>query len=127
METNEITREIIRCAYMVHTELGPGLLESVYKECLAYELTESGLYVEKEKPCPLIYKSVQLNLGFRFDLLVEETVVVEVKAKAQYHDSDFPQILTYLRISGKQVGLMFNFNLRHLKDGIRRAVLDYRD
>jgi len=127
MELNAITGEIIRCSMLIHTELGPGLLESVYKECLAYELTQSGFFVEKEKSYPLIYKGVMMESGFRLDLLVNNRVVVEIKSQPNLAEVHFAQTLTYLKITNCQVGLLINFNVKHLKEGIRRIVHNYQE
>ena len=121
-EINQLTEEILRCAFKVHTSLGPGLLESSYKECLYYELNKSRLYTEKEKGLPLIYESVRLDVGYRIDLLVEGEVVVETKAVESITDVHIAQVLTYLKLSGCKVGLLLNFHTKHLKDGIRRLI-----
>jgi len=123
MEINQITHEILDSAYKVHTALGPGLLESAYKACLAYELRKNGLKVEEEKPIPLIYEEVKLDCGYRLDLLVEGAVVVELKTVDAFTDVHFAQILTYLRFADKKVGLLINFNVKSLKDGIKRFII----
>ncbi|MBP8789831.1 MAG: GxxExxY protein [Breznakibacter sp.] len=123
METNQITHEIIDSAYKVHTALGPGLLESAYRACLAYELRKKGLKVEEEKPISLIYEEVKLDCGYRLDLLVENEVVVELKTVDLFNDVHFAQVLTYLRFSNNQIGLLINFNVKSLKDGIKRFIL----
>jgi GxxExxY protein len=123
MEINQITHEILDSAYKVHTALGPGLLESAYKACLAYELRKKGLKVEEEKPIPLIYEEVKLDCGYRLDLLVEDAVVVELKTLDAFTDVHFAQILTYLRFADKKVGLLINFNVKRLRDGIKRFVI----
>ena len=105
MEITQITHEILDSAYKVHTALGPGLLESAYKACLAYELRKKGLKVEEEKPIPVIYEEVKLDCGYRLDLLVEEAVIVELKTVDAFTDVHFAQILTYLRFADKKVGL----------------------
>ena len=122
MEITQITHEILDSAYKVHTALGPGLLESAYKACLAYELRKKGLKVEEEKPIPVIYEEVKLDCGYRLDLLVEEAVIVELKTVDAFTDVHFAQILTYLRFADKKVGLLINFNVKSLKDGIKRFV-----
>jgi GxxExxY protein len=106
----------------VHSELGPGLLESTYRTCLAYELQSDGLVVEAEKRLPLRYKTMDLEAGYRIDLLVENLVIVELKSVDALHPVHMAQILTYLKLSGKTHGLLFNFNARHLKDNYRRVV-----
>ena len=123
METNQITREIIDSAYKVHSTLGPGLLESAYRKCLVYELKKKGLFVEEEKPLPLIYDDIKLELGYRIDILVEKKIVVELKTVDFFNEVHFAQILTYLRLSDNNIGLLLNFYTRRLKDGIKRILL----
>ena len=123
METNQITREIIDSAYKVHSTLGPGLLESAYRKCLVYELKKKGLFVEEEKPLPLIYDDIKLELGYRIDILVEKKIVVELKTVDFFNEVHFAQILTYLRLSDNNIGLLLNFYTRRLKDGIKRIIL----
>ena len=120
MQPNDITHKIIGCAMKVHTALGPGLLESAYMACLYYELLESGLQVEREKPLPLIYEEIKLDIGYRMDLLVESQIVVEIKAVETLHSIYSAQVLTYLKLSGNSTGLLINFNVHHLRDGIKR-------
>ena len=122
MIENEITEKIIKCAMSVHTSLGPGLLESAYEECLFYELSEEGLQVVKQKPLPLVYKEVKLECGYRVDLLVESKVVVEIKAVEAFNDIHLAQVLTYLKLSGCRIGLLLNFNVLHLRNGIKRVI-----
>lgn len=123
MTENEISKIILDCAFKVHTALGPGLLESAYRECLAYELNKSGLKIEKEKPMPLIYKEIQLDCGYRIDLLVENKVVIELKVVEAFNDVHIAQTLTYMRLSGCKLGLLLNFYTKSLKDGIKRLIL----
>jgi len=123
METNQITHSILNAAYNIHTELGPGLLESAYEHCLAYELKESGLFVELQKPLPLIYKEVRLECGYRLDLFVNREVVVEVKSVDGIQDIHLAQTLTYLKLVEKEIGLIINFNVKSLKNGIKRVIL----
>jgi len=123
METNQITYEILDSAYKVHTKLGPGLLESAYRTCLVYELKKKGLFVEEEKPLPLIYDDIKLECGYRIDILVEREVVVELKVVESFNDVHIAQVLTYLKFSGTKVGLLFNFYTKSLKDGIKRIKL----
>jgi len=123
MINNETTEIIIGCAFEVHSALGPGLLESTYKHCLAYELSMSGLYVEIEKPMPLVYKDIRLETGYRMDLLVEQEVVVEIKVVDAFTDVHIAQALTYLRLGGYNVGLLLNFKVSSMKNGIKRVVL----
>ena len=106
----------------VHSALGPGLLESAYEACLQYELIRSGLRVEAQKPLPLVYESVKLECGYRIDLLVEGKLIIEVKAMEALAEIHFAQVLTYLRVSGLRLALLLNFNVVHMKDGIRRIV-----
>ncbi len=120
---NEITRQIIGSAFKVHSALGPGLLESSYKECLFYTLQQSGLYVEKEKALPLIYEEVKLEIGYRIDLLVERKIVVEIKSCEALTDVHIAQVLTYLKLSENKIGLLINFNTADLKKGIKRLIL----
>ena len=120
MTENEISGKIIGCAIEVHKLLGPGLLESAYVECLYYELKKVGLFVEKQKPLPLIYKEVKLDAGYRLDLIVEHKVIVEVKSIESLNDIHTAQVLTYLKLSGCKLGLLMNFNVLHLVDGLKR-------
>ena len=122
MKENEISGKIIGCAIEVHKALGPGLLESAYEECLYYELQAAGLKVEKQKPLPVVYKEVKLEAGYRIDLLVEDCVVVELKAVEALHDVHTAQVLTYLKLSGCKLGLLLNFNVYRLSEGIKRLV-----
>ncbi len=124
---NRITESIIGAAIEVHRALGPGLLESAYETCLAFELVERGLKVEQQKPLPVVYREVKLDCGCRLDLLVEEEVIVEVKAVDRLAPIHQAQLLSYLRLSGCKVGLLINFNVKVLKDGIRRVVNDFPD
>ncbi|HJD86889.1 MAG TPA: GxxExxY protein [Empedobacter falsenii] len=122
MIENEIATKIIGCAINVHSALGPGLLESAYKECLYYELNQNGLYVEKEKPMPLVFKEVKLNCGYRIDLLVENKIVIEIKAVEGLNNVHLAQTLTYLKLGNYKLGLLINFNTFRLKDGLKRVV-----
>jgi GxxExxY protein len=122
MTENEISEKIIGCAIQVHRELGPGLLESSYEECLYYELIQSGLQVEKQKQLPLTYKEVKLECGYRIDLLVEKKVVIEAKAIESLNDIHLAQVLTYLKLSKCKLGLLMNFNVLLMKNGIKRVV-----
>jgi GxxExxY protein len=123
-EINRITDQIIGAAIRVHRELGPGLLESTYEACLVYELTDQGLFVEPQKELPVIYRNLRLDCGYRLDLLVEKQVVVEVKSVDKLHPVHQAQLLTYLKLSKLHVGLLMNFNVQLLKEGIKRFVLD---
>jgi len=119
---NELATFVIGAAIIVHRTLGPGLLESAYKECLFYELIKKGLYVEKEKPLPLIYEEIKLDCGYRLDLLVENKLIVEIKAVEALNEIHLAQVLTYLKVSGCRLGLLMNFNVLKVKDGIRRII-----
>lgn len=127
MEINEITELIIGAAIDVHRELGPGLLESAYQRCLRYELETRGVAIEFEKVLPVKYKEVVLDCGYRLDLLVAGQVVVEVKSVEKLEKIHEAQILTYLRLTGCKVGLIINFNVPVLKDGVRRKVLGLQE
>jgi len=122
MNENELSNFIIGQAMKIHTKLGAGLLESVYKECFFYELQKSGLFVEKEKPYPLIYEEIKLECGFRADLVVENKIILEIKCVDALSDIHKAQLLTYLRLSKCKLGLLLNFKVLHLRDGIRRVV-----
>ena len=122
MEINNLTYLILKCAYSVHSELGPGLLESAYEECLFYELNLQGLKVEKQKALPLVYQNVKLDVGYRLDLLVDNRVVVEIKSVEIFSDVHMAQVLTYLKLSKCQIGLLINFNVKSLKQGIKRLI-----
>lgn len=122
MTENEIANKIIGIAIEIHKALGPGLLESAYKECLYYKIGKSGLWVEKEKPIPLIFEEVKLDCGYRIDLLVEKKLVMEIKSVEALNDIHLAQTLTYLKLGNYKLGLLINFNVVLLKDGIKRVV-----
>lgn len=122
MTENEIAEKIIGCAIKVHRTLGPGILESAYVECLYYELVKNQLFTEKQKALPLVYEEIKLECGYRIDLMVENKVIVEVKAVQDLDDIHLAQILTYLRLSNCKLGLLINFNSLKVKDGIKRVV-----
>ena len=122
MIENAITQRVLKCAFKVHTKLGPGLLESAYQECLFYELKREGLNVVKEKPMPLVYDEVKLDIGYRIDLLISGKVVVEIKSVEGITDVHLAQILTYLKLSGCKIGLLLNFNVKSMKHGIKRVI-----
>ena len=122
MLENDLSQIIIGCAIKVHSALGPGLLESAYEECLYYELVKEGLKVEKQKALPLIYEEIKLEVGYRLDLIVEDKVVVEIKACEGLNDVHLAQVLTYLKLSNVKLGLLINFNVTRVKDGIKRVV-----
>jgi len=119
----ELTQKIIGSAIEVHRILGPGLLESAYEHCLVYELNQLRLSVEQQRPLPLVYKEITIEQGYRIDILVEDKVIVELKTVEQLTDVHVAQILTYMKLSNCQVGLLINFNVKMLKSGIRRFVL----
>ena len=121
----QTTNTILSAAYKVHTRLGPGLLESAYKACLVYEPRTLGIPVESEKLLPVVYDDVRVDLGYRIDLMVDDKIVVEVKAIELILPVHEAQLLSYLRLSGKRVGLLINFNVARLRQGIRRRILGY--
>lgn len=121
-EVDRLTERIIGAAISVHRELGPGLLESVYEACLAYELERAGLKVERQKPLPVRYRDVTLDCGYRADLLVDESVIVEIKAAEKVEPVHKAQVLSYLKMSGCRMGLRINFNVKMVKDGVHRVV-----
>jgi GxxExxY protein len=122
MTENEIANKVIGIAIDIHKALGPGLLESVYKECLYYKIGKSGLWVEKEKPMPLVFEEVKLDCGYRIDLLVEKKLVIEIKSVDALNDIHLAQTLTYLKLGNYKLGLLINFNVVLLKDGIKRII-----
>lgn len=122
MTENEIATKVIECAIKVHRVLGPGLLESVYEKCLAYELRKAGLYVEKQVEMPIIYEEVKIDEGYRMDLLVNNKVVIELKCVEYFRDVHEAQLLTYLKLGDYKLGLLLNFYTKLLKDGIKRMV-----
>lgn len=122
MYENDISRIIFDCALKVHRSLGPGLLESAYEECLFYELKKTELKVVKQKPLPLIYEEVKLDIGYRVDILVENKVVIEIKSVEALNDIHLAQVLTYLKLSDCKLGMLINFNVTLIKNGIRRVV-----
>lgn len=122
MTENELAKLTFNCALKVHQALGPGLLESAYCECLCYELHKTGVYVEKQKPLPLIYEEVKLDVGYRLDIMLENKFIIEVKAVECLNDIHMAQLLTYLKLSGSKLGLLINFNVLLIKDGVRRVI-----
>ena len=122
-ELNKISYDIIGCAYKVHSKLGPGLLESTYKVCLAYELQKMDYIVEMEKALPVIYDEIKLEAGYRIDLLVNKKVILELKSVEALNDIHTAQVLTYLKLADIKLGLLINFNVKDLKQGIKRYVL----
>ncbi len=125
MNDNQITESVIGCAINVHRRLGPGLLESVYEECLSYELDKGRMFFERQKAMPIIYDEIKLDTGYRLDLLVENRVVVELKAVEALTDVHLAQVMTYLRLSNCRFGLLINFNVVMLKNGLKRVVNGY--
>lgn len=122
LSENELSHIVIGMALEIHNSLGPGLLERSYEECLHYKLCKAGLMAEKQKAIPLEYEGVRLECGYRIDLLVEKKLVIEIKSVLEMNDLYFAQTLTYLRLGNYRLGILINFNVIHLKDGIRRVV-----
>lgn len=122
MTENEISKIVFESALKVHRNLGPGLLENAYEECLFYELKKINVSVEKQKALPLIYEEVKLDVGYRIDIIVEEKFIVEIKSVAELNDVHLAQLLTYLKLSNCKLGLLINFNVKLLKEGVRRVV-----
>ena len=123
MELNDLTYKIIGCTYKVHSELGPGLLESTYEVCLEYEMIKAGLTVERQKPLPVIYDQIKLEAGYRIDLLVNYQIVLEIKSFDSIAPIHKAQLMTYLKLSGKNLGLLLNFNVQDMKSGINRIIM----
>jgi GxxExxY protein len=124
---NELTEKVIGLAIKVHRNLGPGFLESVYQAALAYELEKAGIPFEREKELPVMYEEVVIDVGFRCDFFIDERLIVESKAVKELHPIDQAQLLNYLKITKLQVGLLINFNVLVLKDGIKRMVNNFRE
>lgn len=122
MTENELSKIVVDCMFKVHKNLGPGLLESAYEECLFYELSKTDLLIERQKPLPLFYETIKMEIGYRLDFLVENKLVVEVKAVEALNDVHKAQVITYLKLSGCKLGLLVNFNVVLVKDGIKRIV-----
>ena len=125
MTENDLSRVIVNTCYKIHTQLGPGLLESVYETILCYELTEMGLKVERQKPLPVIWEDIKMDIGFRADLIIEEKVILEIKSIEQLTDIHAKQVLTYLKITKMKLGLLINFNVKLLKEGVKRVINGY--
>lgn len=123
MEFDELSKRVIGCALAVHRELGPGLLESVYEQCLAHELHLNGIAFELQHPLPVEYKDVRLDCGYRIDVLIEGRLIIELKSVDQVKPIHEAQLLTYMRLADVRTGLLMNFNVTRLKDGIKRFVL----
>ena len=122
-ELNELSYQIIGCIYKVHSELGPGLLESTYEACLAYELSEAGLFVECQCPLPVIYKEIKLDAGYRIDMIVNKKIILEIKSVEYTAPIHKAQLMTYLKLSSFKLGLLINFNVQDMKKGIDRIVM----
>jgi len=122
MTENDLSKIVFDAALKVHKSLGPGLLESAYEDCLYYELSKTGLKIEKQKPLPLVYEEVKLEVGYRIDLMIEGKLIIEIKSVDALNDIHLAQVLTYLRLSGCKLGLLINFNVTLIKDGIKRVV-----
>jgi hypothetical protein len=123
MHENEIGTFLLEAAFKVHSELGPGLLESAYEACLSYEAEALGLQVKTQLSLPVVYRKVKVECGYRIDILAENKVIVEVKSIDRLNDVHMAQMLTYLKLSGCKLGYLINFNVAHLKNGIKRVVL----
>ena len=120
---NELTYQIIGCVYKVHSELGPGLLESTYEVCLEFELLKAGLKVEKQKKLPVFYDDLKLNAGYRIDMLIEDKIILELKAVEKIAPIHKAQIMTYLKLSNLKLGLLLNFNVINMRKGINRIIM----
>lgn len=120
MSENELSKIVVDCAFKVHNSLGPGLLESSYEECLFYELNKTGLKIEKQKSLPLIYEEVKLEIGYRIDLMIENKLIVEIKSVESLNEVHIAQLLTYLKLTNCKLGLLINFNVALIKNGIKR-------
>ena len=122
MTENEISEIVVDCALKVHKVLGPGLLESAYEECLFFELKKAGLFVEKQKALPLVYEEIKLEIGYRIDLIIENKFIIEIKSVEALNEVHLAQVLTYLKLSKCKLGLLINFNVKLIKDGIKRVI-----
>lgn len=122
MTENQIAKSVFEAALKVHKALGPGLLESAYEECLFYELKKQGIKVEKQKALPLIYEDVKMEIGYRVDLMIENKFIIEIKAVEAMNDVHMAQILTYLKLADCKLGMLINFNVSLLKNGVRRVI-----
>ncbi len=127
MTQNELSSIVIGCAIEVHSNLGPGLLESVYEACLFYELKQIGLNVKQQEPLPVFYKGIEIPIGLKLDLLIENKLIVEVKSVKELQDIHTAQLITYLKISNIELGLLLNFNETRMKNGIKRIVNNFSD
>ncbi len=125
MTENEIAKVVFECGLKIHKALGPGLLESAYEECLCYELYKNGVAFERQKALPLVYEAINLDIGYRVDIMVEHKLIIELKAVESLTDIHFAQIVTYLKLSGCKLGLLINFNSLLFKDGVKRVINGY--
>jgi len=125
MSENEIAKVVFECGLKIHKALGPGLLESAYEECLCYELNKNGVSFERQKTLPLIYEAINLDIGYRVDIMIENKFIIELKAVESLIDIHFAQIVTYLKLSGCKLGLLINFNSLLFKDGVKRVINGY--
>jgi len=123
MDFDDLSNRVIGCAIRVHRELGPGLLESTYEQCVAYELIQSGIPFKIQQPIPVVYKQIKLDCGYRVDLLVDDRLIVELKSVEQLLKIHEAQVLTYMKLANIRIGLLINFNVQMLKKGIKRFVL----
>ena len=119
---NELSKIVFNCALKVHQNLGPGLLESAYEECLFYELMKTGLEIQKQKALPLVYEEVKLDIGYRIDIIIENKLILEIKSVEALNDIHFAQLLTYLKLTNCKLGMLINFNVLLIKNGIKRVV-----
>lgn len=124
-ELDEIAKQIVDAAYRVHSKMGPGLLESAYEACMAHELTKRGFRVERQKPQPVVYDDLEIEVGYRLDILVDDKIILELKAVEQLAPIHQAQLMTYLRLSGKTLGFLINFNVPLIKQGIRRVANNF--
>jgi GxxExxY protein len=122
MTENELSKIVFNCALKVHQNLGPGLLESAYEECLFYELKKTGYDIQKQKALPLVYEEVRLDIGYRIDIIIENKLILEIKSVEILNDVHFAQLLTYLKLTDCKLGLLINFNVHLIKNGIKRVV-----
>ena len=126
-EMDQIAKQIVDAAYRVHSKMGPGLLESAYEACMAHELTKRGFKVERQKPRPVLYDDLEIEVGYRLDILVDDKVIIELKAVEQLAPIHQAQLMTYLRLSGKTLGFLINFNVPLIKQGIRRIANNFQE
>jgi GxxExxY protein len=120
---DDLTHKMLSCVYSVHSELGPGLLESTYEACLEYELKKNGFQVQRQVSLPVLFKDIKIDAGYRIDLLVENEIILELKSVDDIHPVYFAQLMTYLKLSKKELGYLLNFNVKSMKDGIFRRII----